>query len=244
MLHIINRVCPRELKPEDHRTGHRPDWYDKRSCFQSLFDCVEESVEEVRLHVIYDGPKGEFSDFIETLSPDTLVYVDYRSNRESLLHSYEYASNVYDEKDDTYFYFVEDDYLHVPGEKTLTVLAEGLEAFDFVSLQDHPDRYTRTDDIGHGEERIFITDSSHWRTAESTTCTWGSRGDIFNFVWAVDPFLKQDPLEDREFFRRMRREYGYRLCTPIPGYSAHMHDGFMSPLIDWKHINDLNTNRR
>ena len=36
-------------------------------------------------------------------------------------------------------YFVEDDHLHLPGQKEW--LRQGLNHFDFVSLYDHPDKY-------------------------------------------------------------------------------------------------------
>ena len=37
------------------------------------------------------------------------------------------------------YYFVEDDRLHLPRQKSF--LAAGLKCFDFVSLYDHPDKY-------------------------------------------------------------------------------------------------------
>ena len=67
-------------------------------------------------------------------------------------------------------YFLEDDYLHTKN--SLNILASGIQKYNLITGYDHLDRYTRTDDISYQNEIIEFYDTSHWRSVESTTCTW------------------------------------------------------------------------
>lgn len=93
---------------------------------------------------------------------------------------------------DDIVYFVEDDYLHLPG--SAKILEEGLEYFDYVSLYDHPDKYA-----GYIHKNIFVRDQllsettkilkanySIWRTTNSTTMTFATYVEVMRqdkLIW-------------------------------------------------------------
>ena len=136
-------------------------------------------------------------------------------------------------------YFLEDDYLHKYESYDAIIdgfnLIKNNNNLSFLSLKDHPDRYTRTDDIDYGRTNVYLGNKHHWRTAESTTCTWAiSQDDYmeFGFDLAVKHLLN-----DRAFFREALT-MGKRLVTPMPGASTHCHMPFLSPFVDWEYISN------
>ena len=137
--------------------------------------------------------------------------------------------------DTTIVYFLENDYLH--REHAMEVLLEGftLPHCDYVSLYDHPDKYTKTHFVARGGERtnVFLTASSHWKISHSTTMTFATRVKT----------LKQD----RHIFRRWTQTShpfdleifinldwkGRKLLLPIPGYATHGDTDGHAPLHNW-----------
>ena len=86
-------------------------------------------------------------------------------------------------KNEDIFYFVEDDYLHLP--KSPEAIEEGLRYFEYVTLYDHSDkykvtgmplnpfakanRYSESTEIVKGPTQL-------WRTSNSTTMTFAVTG--------------------------------------------------------------------
>jgi len=223
-MHIIYRATNIETTPETYRS-FRPKWFDKRKCFKSLVDNVSENDNVI---VLFDGEQGILSDYIKTFKNISFINIDVRSNVKSLLACYDLINTLPEDS----VYFLEDDYLHTSN--SLNVLKEGIEKFKLVTLYDHNDRYTGNDDITSGKDFIQITKSCHWRTAESTTCTWACSKDILKKIVEI---AKQYKLEDRALFRYLYT-MNIRLWTPIIGKSTHVCDGYMSPFTDWKTINE------
>lgn len=87
-----------------------------------------------------------------------------------------YALENFGEEDCVYF--VEDDYLHLPGSESL--ILEGLEIADYVTLYDHPEMYKNPEagggnpfiKYGGEETRVLLSPSSHWKFTNSTTMTF------------------------------------------------------------------------
>lgn len=231
---VIYRVCEKEVNSP--KRPERPEWFDKRCCFVSLYNSfkrLKNVKSNSKLVIIWDGPAEVLNEFIRfTVESDVaIVYANTSGNRESLLRSYIYAA---EHSSDSY-YFVEDDYLHTLD--ALEVLQEGVEAFGLCSVYDHPDRYTRNDDLTKGQEEIKLTKSSHWRTAESTTCTWGVSKEMFE---KVSSLALDAGIGDRGLFRTLYHR-GIRLYTSIPGRSTHLHKDLLSPFLDPSVWNILET---
>ena len=105
-------------------------------------------------------------------------------------------------KDDDIFYFIEDDYLHLP--EAPIALEEGLHYFDYVTLYDHPDKYN----LHHGpinpyakknrysELTEVVAGPNHWwRTSNSTTMTFAVTGKTLKAdadIWSITKTAKQD----------------------------------------------------
>ncbi len=140
------------------------------------------------------------------------------------------------EIDTDFIYVSEDDYLY--ANDSLLCLREYYEKFgdmSLVTLYDHLDRYTRTDDVTRGKEFIDITQSCHWRTCESTCHTFGMSKRIFdNHYDVINP--QGTYRHDRDMYRTLLTR-GVRLWSPIPGKITHMHPIFYSPCVDWVKIN-------
>ncbi|WP_281776901.1 hypothetical protein [Polynucleobacter sp. KF022] len=156
------------------------------------------------------------------------------SNEGSLLATYEAAKEITGD-----IYFVEDDYLHLPASIKLIALA--LPSLGLVTGYDHEDRYVRDDDLSFGKEMIIFDKASnrHWRTAESTTCTFAISEAMRP---KVEPFARKFMLLDRKLFRKLYKKK-IRLWSPVPGLTTHV-DTALAPGFDWSAFNDQLTKAR
>lgn len=226
---VIYRACGSEC---DKPKPFRPSWFSKQKCWDSFIN--EFDTPDYDIHVIWDGPRNALSETMESANVK-IDYMNYQNNQKSLLGCYVLADNL------THcdgLYFVEDDYIHRYGAGR--VFKEGLNRFKFITLYDHPDRYTAAHtDITYNQEAIFLGEKSYWRTVESTTCTVGISKPLFNM-------LKDDLFrfcekgvgapEDRAFYRHVIMNRGLRLFGAMPGYSTHCVQGLLSPLVDWDKV--------
>jgi hypothetical protein len=185
---------------------------------------------QYEMHVVLDGPRGELSEYIESFKHTNIRQINANGNAASLLQVYDIYLNEFKGKD---VYFVEDDYLHLP--QSLRIIQEGIERFNLVTGYDHTDRYTRTDDASFQRESIALGSTCHWRTVESTTCTWATKGE--GWGEKLVKIAKQYLLEDRAFFRHLINSE-IRLYTPMPGCTTHMNAYQLSPFTDWQTFNN------
>lgn len=146
---------------------------------------------------------------------------------------------------DEIIYFVEDDYLHRNGAKK--ILHEGLEKVDYVSLYDHVDKYLPPlmggnpliTEEGFDNTSVFLTDSTHWKLANSTTFCFATKvGTITADQEIFWRYTMGPNCVDYPAFRELI-EKGRKLATPIPGYSTHCEIKWASPLINWREIVSL-----
>ena len=111
----------------------------------------------------------------------------------------------------------------------------------FIHPCDYPDRYSRPDPFtGLSDDRyaIFRSGLCHWREVPSATYTWLMRAEVLRRHAA----LFRDNIDHHARFGTGDQYWGEvvfqredALCiSPLPGLSTHLHEGVMSPLIDWK----------
>jgi hypothetical protein len=162
------------------------------------------------------------------------------SSAGSWRHVFDYALKTF--KDNDVVYFLEDDYLHLPGSEN--AILEGISIADYVSLYDHNDKYIPGSEGGNpfidtdgGEvTKVFVTKSKHWRLTNSTTMTFATTMNILmedKPIW--EQFTTGAHPNDFAAFLKLR-ENGRSLITPIPGLSTHCEPRWASPLIDWSKV--------
>jgi glycosyltransferase involved in cell wall biosynthesis len=140
---------------------------------------------------------------------------------------------------ETIVYIVEDDYLHRPG--WIDIILEGFSAVpdaSYLTLYDHRDKYFYPM-YENLQAKLYHSKSCHWRTTPSTTNTY-----IMKFKTLLRDLsthrhysLHVNITEDHNKFCDLGSQ-GKFLISPIPGWSAHIHPGYLSPCIDWEAINN------
>lgn len=235
---------------------------DKESCLNN----AKREFGEDDIHVIADNC------FFNTIKMIESLGLRWESTSLGNIGSFLFALNkVIKEYDsDDYVYFLEDDYLHLPRSKK--VLLEGLKTADYVTLYDHPDKYLDSKNGGnpfnHGsfqKSEIFVTESAHWRTINSTTMTFASKVKTIKEDFQIlkkqprkgipDDFAmfltltKQKNLLDcallgmekkKAALNILRNIFSFRkkriLISSIPGFATHTEMNYLSPVIKWWNV--------
>ena len=169
-------------------SSKRFPWFSKLNCLQSFLGSLEYSKEY--------GPEGLLIKAIPEQFP--VIKVNACSNEGSLLATYAAAKSISGD-----IYYVEDDYLHLP--QSIKLIALALPSLGLVTGYDHEDRYVRDDDLSFGKEKICfeLASQHHWRTAESTTCTFAISEAKRS---KVQPFADKFKLVDRTLFRKLYKK--------------------------------------
>lgn len=225
----------------------------KKFEFATKVECLDNFIVGMRegsenLHILLDNTKlkdDTHGDIDALLSPPWIhaKLVEYTGG--SSAASWRYAWNYVKEQgfsEDDYVYFVEDDYLH--KRNFPIILKEGLQLADYVSLYDHMDKYIPASKGGNkyvGEDggettKVVLTKSTHWKLTNSTTMTFAAQISTLvddEEIWARHT-LGSHPNDFGAFIEL--RHKGKSLITPIPGWSTHCEDAWVSPLIDWEKI--------
>ena len=116
-------------------------------------------------------------------------------------------------------YFCEDDYLHLKIAPKL--LQEGIKRSDYVTLYDHPDKYTPQYNGGEFS-KVIKTNSSHWRYTISTCMTFGTKINTLKKdldIW--NKYIDKNHPEDHLIFSDLTKEKKRRLAVCIPGVADH-----------------------
>ncbi len=145
----------------------------------------------------------------------------------------------------TALYFLEDDYLHLPGSPE--ILLDGLSRADYVSLYDHPDKYR--DGINpfiknEGEwSRVLLGKFCHWKTSNSTTMTFALRQETLLADWQVwedhcqngfpDDFNAFLRLQSLDTWENRIFGSGRTLISSLPAFASHGESEWLSPLRNW-----------
>lgn len=224
MFNVIYRLCENEA--DGNLRPHRPFWFSKQNCLKSFLNAVNFAENRIdKLIFVHDGSGDTLLNMIP--KKYEIVKINENSNIKSLYKTYDIADEL-----DGDLYFVEDDYLHLP--LSILKIYSALPNYKLINGYDHSDRYTRNDDIIYQVKVDFNLNSNHhWRTAESTCCTYAIEGTIYK---QLSPLIRNYGLNDRELFRHLHR-IGLPLWTPIPGVTSQI-DTNLSPGINWFDFND------
>lgn len=204
----------------------KPDYITKEKCLTNFISCFPNA----KIHIYADNvTEISLKEFIER----TQCFIKETSlgNAKSFLYILETALESADSDDS--FYFVEDDYLHLPGSEE--VLLEGLQIADYISLYDHPDKYTSL--YKNGELcKVMLTPNSHWKTTISTTMTFAGKTPQLTRDYEIfEKYCQTNHPYDNEIFHELRRR-SRTLITPLPGYSTHGETTWLTPRRDWSKV--------
>jgi hypothetical protein len=250
--HIYFRAC--DLVQAVHNAP-RPFGLDKQTLIKICFLSLCKSLEgfDYNITVIGDRLSDEMIAFFRRYTSDVILgeYGNDASLRECLGRAYRLP-------DETWVYLCEDDYLHSPEafiwiddliinrkmylqDKALLRQARYLRV-DLagkplvIHPPDYPDRYKRK---YMQFALVFLSTYCHWRQVSNTTFTFMAQAKTFRAYrkildksthGAADGYLSRN-MYARTTFR------GRALClSPIPGVSTHMHDGVMTPLVNWDEV--------
>lgn len=208
-MNVVLSLCEKSRSP-----------YPKKPCLENLFSVFNNH----NIYILGDDLSEDMMEFLK--SYNVTVDNQVRGKDKYMIDKFEFCRNNF--KSDDIVYMVEDDYMHYPGSDIL--FEEGLQHADYVTLYDHPDKYSQfihpnpeLTDVGENTV-VFLTKSSHWKYTNSTTGTFA--------------FIHQTLVEDYDIWmdQVINNIWGYdyqgfinikknnrKVASCIPGRSSHMH---------------------
>jgi hypothetical protein len=232
-------------KPALRHKG-KPDYISKEICIDNFI----KNFGSKNIVIIADS-LGEHSEkILKKYAENDIFYenVQYGSGSSTFLHALNKA--LYHDDEDV-IYFVEDDFLHLPGARKLIVEVFNETNADYVTLYDHPDKYIDRKNGGPnpfikngGEKgRVLLTSTSHWKETNSTVMTFASRVKTLREdlrVWKK--CARKSYTSSFRAFIRLRKLRIHKLnifqkkrilLSALPGKATHGEIEYLSPLVDW-----------
>ena len=161
------------------------------------------------------------------------------SNLASLMNSFEIAKD----KGEDLIFFVEDDYLHFePMLEEMVAsyerIASQLKKDIFMCPSDYPYLY-----MNNEKTNILIGNKRHWRTINTTLCTFMTSKNLLNKYW--ENFEKTCLDRNDPFEKYINEIYENEICvSPLKSLSLHLtniNSSYgLAPFIDYKKLWDEN----
>lgn len=237
-IHFIYRSAPGDSKSEA-----RPVYFDKKHCLISFIHSFQALPDKYRGDLIFLNDGNIDSSIIEIMETvnSSIETLEGVGNSPSLRFAHQLVLKSNWPEGDL-VYFAEDDYLY--REQAFTKMinaAVDIPEAHYFTLYDHPDRYTRNDDVNSGLSKIYISRDLHWRTVESTCQSYGVRIETFKkdkWVHKLGTAFKIP--RGREIFRAVQGvgKYFWKfpkhpVVSPMPSYATHMEKQYIAENIDW-----------
>lgn len=216
----------------------KPDYITKENCLKNAVR--EFPLEKVKWTVVADNVCDETYKMICRYIPENQV------RRVSVGHGAGTFRLVYGEaiknKPDDFIYFLEDDYLHLPGSYDVLIEAAKCNYADYYTLYDHPDKYGRNSPnpfvTTEGEKSVvYWCRNHHWKVTNSTTMTFAAFVDVLRddqkTFWR---WTETKHPYDFHIFTEMRLFNHKYLLSPIPSLSTHGETEFLSLGIEWDKV--------
>jgi len=224
---IIFRTCE---KAPIHST--RPFGIEKpllcKICFASIVAPLEREKIAHEIYVVADEMGDELAGFYAKKSTRIAGFINKKfGNDNSLRECLGIAAGF---SGDDIVYFVEDDYLHHPEWPQVFPFLESCCDNVVVFPPDYLDQYRREDLMI--DAKIVLGPSRHFRRVSSTTFTYLTKARVISLYHAH--MLRACTGADDGLLSQL---YRVLPCfSPLPGLSTHMHEGVMSPFVDWQSI--------
>jgi len=228
---LYYRICDHGYPKE------KPNYITKEHCLSNALR--EFPLDEVEWHILADNIFDETFQMMKKYVPsDVIQRVTVGNGADTFRMVYE---NAMKQEDDVLVYFLEDDYLHIPG--SLDYLREAAECnyTDYLTLYDHPDKYSNLTNpyVTHEGEPsvVYWCGHRHWKETNSTTMTFAAFADVlkkdkktfWNWTKGGHPW-------DFVMFTDLRKMSGRRLSCPIPSCSTHGETLYLANGVNWETI--------
>ena len=231
-MKIIYRISDTGYKKD------KPDYINNENCLKNFCNIFSNCL--YNIHILADNCSEPTLDMIKKyIDPINIEKVSVGNGAGTFNLALDKALQW---DDNEIVYFVENDYLHKPNSEN--VLKEGFElGASFVSLYDHPDKYLSPSKNGNpycegGAEdtRVYLTKSTHWKITNSTTMTFAAKVKTLKETeFILRNHTSGTHPNDFLMFIQLRNN-NQLLITPIPGYSTHGENAWLSPLTDWSKL--------
>lgn len=221
MIHILYRHT-------EHASGrgkNRPEWFSYENSLTNILKTIE-GRDDVKFHLMYDGKwTGNHTRI------DHVIEFQGGSDKASFIYTWDYAKSL-ELEDNDLVYFCENDYLHVDGwvDKVLDLFS----TFDipgYVALYDHRDKYI-SPMYADLQSRLYITNTSHWRTVPSTCGSFV----VNKTILLSDHDVHTTFYSDHEKFLQLGEIRRRIVLSPIPSLSTHCETEWLAPVINWKYV--------
>ena len=222
----------------------RPDWFNKIKVFENFKNTIDTSL--ANYTIVYDEFYGSIDKTFLGLEKNVEV-INCGSECDSFLKTLEIIqSRNFD--DDQIIYFLEDDYLHKPN--WCDMILEGFTINpSYLTLYDF-DFFIKKGFLSE----IFITENSHWRAVPATTNTFACRYKTLiedmevHKKYSSDNAIKEEDgfhfSRDYEKFWELADKQKKYIISPMPGWSTHCDANHLSPIINWKEVNNTSYSKR
>lgn len=256
MYRIIFRCC--DLVNSVHNTP-RVFGLDKKTIIKACFFSLYRSLQgfQYTIDIVGDRLSQEMIGFFKTFSDVTVHnYTEELGNHESIRTTLRLALTF---NEDDWVFFCEDDYLFVPN--TMDIIDTMVKERDTVlglkfspkfpniflsNLHKKPLMIHPTNQTGYYKPNqrsfslIFETSNSYWNQIPNVTFTFLLEGKnvrkyydlLLKTSYGAADFYLSDSLLGKWtlHFRPILA------LAPIPSISAHLHEGLMSPFVQWESI--------
>lgn len=232
----------------------KPEYASKENCLRTL---VREFGSD-DLYILCDNVSDKTYKMVKKYTNN--IELTNNGNTGSFLYSWKKANELTkDMPDDTLVYFVEDDYIHRRGSKSILTEAFSYLNAPYATLYDHPDKYQDNKDSrfqwGHGridlddngvrkpknvyisgeETVIYASKSCHWKLTSSTTMTFATT--VKNIREDIEDMFnlhngKPLPMGGATF--KMLSAKGKGLISSIPAYTAHAEERWLPYFVNWE----------
>jgi hypothetical protein len=231
------KVLYSHYNTQDIDFKYRPSWFSYENCFKNFLAKIEDE-EDVELHLIYDTTRGGIEqNWINNYKDHFILHEIVGGTMfGAAKEMYQIAKDLSkDMSEDDLFYFMENDYLHVDWVHKIKDLFSTFNLNGgYVTLYDHNDKYTWMHLYENLVSKIFVTNTSHWRTVPNTC---GS------YVCFVKTFLEDYDIHsslegDANRWLWLEQNRGRFLLSPLPSLSTHCMETLLAPTVNWEMTNE------
>ena len=239
----VYRISDGSQKCHNLPSKIRPPWFSKEKCFKNFVSVFGTD----DLFVIADNVGEKTMDLLRRYVPlQRIIRTTYRSGAFTFMHAAKLASKF---PPDTRVYLSEDDWPVKRG--AFTILHEGLDIADYVTLGDFNDKYVNAGTqvggcvgnplISQNSEvtRVYLSRSCHWKETNSATMTFSTTaGVIKKDLHVYENYCRTGFPYDFNMYRELIGTRGRKLISPLPGYATHCETPYLTKLTDWERVLD------